>query len=187
MNLINRTLLSVREIIFGLEDGLVSTLGVVTGVAEGTNNQAIIILTGLVIVSVESLSMAAGVYLSNKSENQFLARRLKLKRKKVHDIKDHLEELDDKRPLSDSSFMFFSYFVGGSIPVLPYLFLQPASGVVVSVFLTVATLFAIGAVKGKIVGVSILRSGLEMMAVSIAAAGIGFTVGKVAGQLLPIN
>lgn len=184
MSLINRALSSVREVIFGLEDGLVSTLGVVTGVAEGTNDQAIVILTGLVVIMVESLSMAAGTYLSNKSENQLFARVLKPKGKKIHDVKDHLKELDDKRPIQASMVMFFSYFVGGSVPVFPYFFLPPTSGLVMSVFLTVIALFIVGAVKGKIVGVSALRSGLEMMVVSTVAAGVGFVIGRVARQLL---
>jgi len=61
---------SIREVIFGMEDGLVSTLGVITGIAAGTENSFIVVLTGFVVVCVESLSMAAGTYLSSKSLHQ---------------------------------------------------------------------------------------------------------------------
>lgn len=186
MNLVKRVLGSVREVIFGLEDGLVSTLGVVTGVAEGTENQAVVILTGLVVIFVESLSMAAGIYLSNKTENQFLVQRLKSRGKRIHDLKDHLKELNDKRPGQASMFMFVSYFAGGSVPVLPYFFFQPMAAVLVSVLVTVTVLFIIGAVKGRIVGIPSFRSGLEMMVVSAAAAGVGLVVGRMARQLLPV-
>lgn len=59
---------TIREIVFGLEDGMVSTMGAVTGIAAGTGNHFVVILSGIVIVSVEAISMAVGSYLSNKSE-----------------------------------------------------------------------------------------------------------------------
>ena len=51
-----RTQLPTREIIFGLEDGIISTLGVLVGIAIGTNNKSLIILSGVVVIFVESLS-----------------------------------------------------------------------------------------------------------------------------------
>jgi len=60
----------IREIVFGFEDSLVSTLGVVTGVAAGTQSQFVVMLTGVVLIFVEGLSMAAGSYLSSKSARE---------------------------------------------------------------------------------------------------------------------
>ncbi len=65
-----------REMIFGLDDGVVSTLGAITGIAIGTGSAYIVILSGLVIIAVETLSMAAGTYLSSKSEREILERYL---------------------------------------------------------------------------------------------------------------
>ncbi|MFA5791430.1 MAG: VIT1/CCC1 transporter family protein [Candidatus Paceibacterota bacterium] len=59
-----------REIFFGIEDGMVSTLGSITGIAIGSNNHATVILAGIVIVSVESISMGIGSYLSNHSQEE---------------------------------------------------------------------------------------------------------------------
>lgn len=58
----------LREVVFGMEDGMVSTMGAITGIAIGTSDPFVIILAGFVIISVESISMAVGSYLSNKSE-----------------------------------------------------------------------------------------------------------------------
>lgn len=60
----------IREIVFGFEDSLVSTLGVITGVAAGTQNAKIVIMTGCVLIVVEALSMSAGSYLSSKSARE---------------------------------------------------------------------------------------------------------------------
>ncbi|MFA6042695.1 MAG: VIT1/CCC1 transporter family protein [Patescibacteria group bacterium] len=60
----------IREVVFGIEDSLVSTMGVITGVAGGTASKGTVIMTGLVVVVVEAVSMAAGSYLSSKSKRQ---------------------------------------------------------------------------------------------------------------------
>lgn len=71
----------LREIVFGLEDGMVSTLGAITGIGIGSNNHYVIILSGMVIISVESISMAIGSYLSNRSV-------LELEKKEIKEEKD---------------------------------------------------------------------------------------------------
>lgn len=68
---------SLRDAVFGVQDGLISTLGALTGIAAGTQNKNAVAIAGLVIITVESLSMAAGSYLSSKSQKQLLERLLK--------------------------------------------------------------------------------------------------------------
>lgn len=60
----------IREGVFGLEDGMVSTLGAVTGIATATGDYYTTILAGCVVISVESIAMAVGSYLSSKSEKE---------------------------------------------------------------------------------------------------------------------
>lgn len=66
----------IRDAVFGTQDGLVSTLGALTGIAAGTANPSTVVIAGFVIVAVESLSMAAGSYLSSKAQRQYLQRLL---------------------------------------------------------------------------------------------------------------
>jgi len=67
----------LREAVFGTQDGLISTLGALTGIAEGTQSGQAVIIAGVVIIVVESLSMAAGSYLSSKSQREYLERLLR--------------------------------------------------------------------------------------------------------------
>jgi len=60
----------LRSIVFGFQDALVSTTGVIAGVAAGTNDKQLVILASLVAITVESLSMGAGQYMSEKSVHQ---------------------------------------------------------------------------------------------------------------------
>lgn len=75
----------IRDLIFGLEDSLVSTLGVVIGVAAGTADRSVVILSGLVLVAVEAISMAAGSFLSSKSHRQMLERAINEEKQEIED------------------------------------------------------------------------------------------------------
>ncbi|MBI4003794.1 MAG: VIT1/CCC1 transporter family protein [Candidatus Omnitrophica bacterium] len=67
----------LRDAVFGTQDGLISTLGALTGIAAGTGSPTAVVVAGFVIIVVESLSMAAGSYLSSKSQREYLERLLK--------------------------------------------------------------------------------------------------------------
>ena len=67
---------SIREVVFGMEDGMVSTLGAVTGIAVGSQDPFTVILAGCVIITVESISMGMGSYISSLSEQDIIKRML---------------------------------------------------------------------------------------------------------------
>lgn len=67
----------IRVLVFGLEDGMVSTMGAITGIAAGTQNYFTVVLSGFVIVAVESISMAVGSYLSSESGRSIDERKIK--------------------------------------------------------------------------------------------------------------
>jgi len=67
----------LREAVFGTQDGLISTVGALTGIAAGTQAREPVVIAGFVIIVVESLSMAAGSYLSSKSQREYLERLLR--------------------------------------------------------------------------------------------------------------
>ncbi len=79
---------TIRELVFGMEDGMVSTLGSITGIAAATKDPFTTILAGLVIIAVESISMAVGSYLSSKSVKDVEERKLMEERQ---ELKDHPE------------------------------------------------------------------------------------------------
>lgn len=87
---------SLREIVFGLEDGMVSTLGAITGIGIASDNHYVIILSGLVIISVESVSMAVGAYLANRSVIEVEKKEVRQEKKEVaNQPKEERQELED--------------------------------------------------------------------------------------------
>lgn len=163
---------SLRELIFGMEDGLVSTLGVITGIASGTESQKVIVLSGTILILVESLSMAAGTYLSNKAEQE----------------QEKLEKFSDTHlhPILGMLVMGISYCLAGAVPLIPYLFLPVNQAISVSIALTIVTLFAVGFYKGKVTKTSPGRSGIEMVIVSLIAAVAGYLIGYWGSILLQL-
>lgn len=151
----------LRSSLFGFEDALVSTTGMVVGISFGTANPKFILLAAFVTVAVEAVSMAAGEFLSDEA---------------VH-------ELDKKTP-KDNTFlsavvMFTSYGVGGLIPVVPVIFLPHTQAIVGSIVAASVGLFILGFIKGKIVKVDKIRSAFEMLVVGGIAAAIGIVVGLI--------
>ena len=148
----------LRATVFGFEDSLVSTTGLIAGMSAGTSNGRIILLAGLVAVAVEALSMGSGQYLSERAAQQA----------NPHE-KDSVA--------IGAALMFFSYLFAGLIPILPIILLPLPGAVVVSVLSAIVGLFVLGYVKGKMVRVAPVRSAMEMVIVGGGAALIGIGVG----------
>jgi len=76
----------VRDMIFGANDGLVSTLAFVAGVAGAITDPYIVLLSGVAELFAGTISMAAGAYQSSKSELEVLekeSQKKKLKKRRT--------------------------------------------------------------------------------------------------------
>ena len=58
----------LREVVFGAQDGLLSTVALVTGVAVAVENQTTILVAGLAAAIPGMLSMATGAFLGSRAE-----------------------------------------------------------------------------------------------------------------------
>ena len=61
----------IRQVVFGANDGIVSVFALLAGIAGADQSPAIILLTLLAATIAGALSMAAGEYVSGKSERNF--------------------------------------------------------------------------------------------------------------------
>jgi VIT1/CCC1 family predicted Fe2+/Mn2+ transporter len=76
---------SVRAAIFGANDGLVSNLSLVLGVAAAGSSRDTLVLTGLAGLLAGASSMAVGEYSSVASQRDLLARQVALERREIAD------------------------------------------------------------------------------------------------------
>src|SRR5881628_4158376 len=73
----------VREAIFGAQDGLVSTLAVVSTVSGATNDRYPVLIAGIAAGLAGIFSMAAGEYLSSKSQREIALAQIAGERERV--------------------------------------------------------------------------------------------------------
>jgi vacuolar iron transporter family protein len=67
----------IREFVFGVQDGLISTVGLLAGIQGATESNAVVIITGLTAMFAGAISMAAGSYLSSSAEKEIFDKELR--------------------------------------------------------------------------------------------------------------
>jgi VIT1/CCC1 family predicted Fe2+/Mn2+ transporter len=67
----------IREFVFGIQDGLISTVGLLTGVQGATASNTVVIITGLTAMCAGAISMAAGSYLSSSAQKEIFDKELR--------------------------------------------------------------------------------------------------------------
>jgi len=154
----------LRNFIFGAEDSLVSTVGLLSGVSFAGATSRTIIVSGIILILVEALSMAAGVYIAEDSTNEL-----------DHDKEDN--------QFSDALTMFFTYILVGLVPLAAYLFTQNTrTAFYWSIFLTLIVLFLLGVFKGYYVKSHPLKSALKITLIG----GLVILVAIIVGSLVKI-
>ena len=164
--MISRSPSVLRNFIFGVEDSLVSTVGLLSGIAITEVSRNYVILTGVVLIFVEAFSMAMGSILSEHSANEY----------------EKQKEISIKGSVKGGLIMFSSYFVSGFIPLSPYIFLRNNSAFSVSIALSIVALGLLGVFSGKISKTSIFSNVLKM----VLLGGVAIVVGVVVGNLVNI-
>jgi vacuolar iron transporter family protein len=61
---------SIRNVIYGVNDGLTATLGVLAGVGGASANSRVVLIGGLSAMVASAVSMAGGAYLASKSQRE---------------------------------------------------------------------------------------------------------------------
>lgn len=154
-------LLYFRNFVFGVEDGLVSTVGLLSGVAIAGVARETIILTGLILILVEGFSMAVGSFLSESSEEDYRAQ----------------AQVAHGRAEASGAVMFVSYLVAGFIPLAPYLIFSGVTAIAASVVFSFVALFALGIFGGRISHTGALRGAFRMTIIGGFAVALGVGVG----------
>ena len=68
--------------------------------------------------------------------------------------------------------------IGAFIPVAPFLFTEGLSAIWISFALAMFSHFAVGAARSLFTGRGLIRSGIDMFAVGLGVAGVGYLVGE---------
>ena len=151
-----------RNFIFGVEDSLVSTVGLLAGIVAAGAARSQIILTGVVLICVEGFSMGVGSFLSERSAQEYMA-----------------ESGGERMSARAAVIMLFSYCAAGLVPLFPYILWEPGTAFWLSIIFSIVALLALGLAGGRTTKTSVWKSGLRMALLGGIAIAIGAAVGTI--------
>ena len=161
----------IRDLVYGAIDGIITTFAVVAGVSGGNLSAGVILIVGVANLSADGLSMGVGNYLGIRSEEGV---------RKAQQLPEQ-----EAQPGRHGLATFIAFVVAGIVPLTPYFL--PSFGTsqfALSIALTMASLFGVGALRSIVTVESWWRSGLEILglglAVAVAAYGTGMLIARIA-------
>jgi len=153
----------IKSIVYGGLDGIITTFAVVSGVIGAQLNPSIILILGFANLIADGISMGVGDYLSSKAEQE----------------KRHRKS---RGAIINGMVTFGSFVIFGFVPLLFFILAQfwnmfelymfPGS-----IFLTAATLLALGYLKARVVKVPPVISSLETLVIGGVAAIVAYLIG----------
>jgi VIT1/CCC1 family predicted Fe2+/Mn2+ transporter len=155
------------DLVYGANDGIITTLAVVSGVTGAALSPTVILILGFANLVADGFSMGASNLLSRRSD--------------VH--AGAIPTLAAAAGHGLATFLGFT--LSGLVPLLAYLLpwfdeVRFAAATAMALL----TLFAIGAGRAVFTGRGWLLSGLEMLAVGALAAGVAYGVGALGAALV---
>lgn len=164
----------LRDLIYGANDGIITTFAVVAGVAGADLETPVVLILGFANLVADGFSMGASNYLSIRS----------------HEAVREAEGLGIEEPhaFRHGGATFLAFLTAGIVPLLAYVLpLAAADRFSVAVTLTLLTLFGVGASRTFVTDRSWWRSGFEMLAVGAVAATVAYLLGAFLAQLTGVS
>lgn len=153
----------LRDLVYGANDGIITTFAVVSGVAGASLPPRTALVLGVANLLADGFSMGAGAFLSIRSDEAVRATRG--------------EPPAEPFPARHGTATFLAFATAGTVPLVPYVLAAPERRFAVAVAATLATLFAVGAMRAWVTRLRWWLAGLEVLAVGALAAGVSFAVG----------
>jgi len=162
----------IRDMVYGANDGIITTFAVVAGVTGGALSPRAVLIVGAANLFADGLSMGVGNYLSIRSNESARA---------AEDLPE-----EEANPARHGIATFLAFFVAGAIPLMPYVTpLVDGRRLTVSILLTFGALFLIGALRSLVTVDRWWAAGLEMLALGAVVAVGAYASGAFVSWLVP--
>jgi VIT1/CCC1 family predicted Fe2+/Mn2+ transporter len=154
------------DLVYGANDGIITTFAVVSGVVGADLSRTIILILGFANLFADGISMGASNYLARRSHAE------------------PTERATRKEAFRHACATLFAFIAAGILPLIAYLLpLSGGQSFIAAIALTAGALFSVGAARSLITGLSPLRSGLEMLLVGSLAAIAAYFIGAFASAI----
>jgi VIT1/CCC1 family predicted Fe2+/Mn2+ transporter len=159
----------IRDVVYGANDGIITTFAVVTGVAGGGLSALAVLVIGAANLAADGVSMGVGNLLAIRADERAReAARL-----------PELEAFPWKHGLATMG----AFIVAGAVPLIPYIVPGIETKVLSSTVLTLVSLFALGASRSLVTIDRWWRSGLETLLLGVVVAIAAYGAGAIASAL----
>ena len=153
----------VGDLVYGANDGILTTFAVVAGVTGGALSAATVIVVGMANLVADGLSMGVGNYLGIRARESALERRGRPQ--------------EEAQPARHGFATFVAFVVAGSVPLLPYLVPGAGDEFIPSACLAFGALFGVGAARSLVTASRWWISGLEMLGLGVLVAVVAYATG----------
>ena len=161
----------LRDLVYGANDGIITTYAVVAGAAGGALSGRAVLIVGTANLIADGLSMAVGNYLGIRSQES--VRRAQ-----------RLPE-EEASPARHGIAVFLAFATAGALPLAPYLVpsLSVEVRVILATTLTLAALFVVGSLRAAVTDQRWWLAGLEMLGLGIVVAAVAYAAGAVVSSI----
>lgn len=153
----------IRDLVYGANDGIITTFAVVSGVAGGQLSHLAVLVVGTANLAADGVSMGVGNFLAIRADER--AREA-----------EGLPELE-RHPWKHGLATLLAFVVAGAVPLMPYVVLR-TSPLIVSTVMTFTTLFVLGALRALVTKDRWWQTGLETFALGTVVAGAAYAAGR---------
>ena len=161
----------IRDVVYGANDGLITTFAVVVGAVGGGLSPRAMLILGTANLFADGLSMGVGNYLSIRSHESALAAQN--------------APQEEARPARHGVATLLAFVAAGAVPLGPFALGAAAGpGLAWSIALTFVMLFTVGALRGLVTVERWWIAGLEMLLLGAAVASAAYASGAAASRLI---
>jgi len=160
----------IRDLVYGANDGLITTFAVVSGVAGGSLAIVAVVVVGTANLVADGISMGVGNFLSIRADER------------AREAAGLAEQ--EAFPWKHAVATFVAFVVAGAIPLLPYLVPQLERRLFWSSACTFGALFAFGAARALVTADRWWRSGVETLALGVVVAVAAYGAGVLGAAIV---
>jgi VIT1/CCC1 family predicted Fe2+/Mn2+ transporter len=161
----------IRDLVYGANDGVITTFAVVAGVTGGALTPVTVLVLGVANLLADGLSMGVGNYLGIRSDER---------------VREELQLPEQEAfPIRHGAATFGSFVIAGAVPLVPYVL--PGIGThrfALSTGLSLAVLFTVGAARARVGTGAWWSNGLEMLGLGAFVGAVAYGAGGFVAWLL---
>jgi VIT1/CCC1 family predicted Fe2+/Mn2+ transporter len=159
------------DVIYGANDGIITTFAVVAGVTGGALSARAVLIVGAANLVADGLSMGVGNYLSIRSNESAL---------EAQDLPEQ-----EARPARHGFATFLAFVFIGALPLVPYVLPDiQVDRFFLSVLVTLASLFLVGASRAVVTVDRWWIAGLEMLVLGVIVAAAAYGSGSLVAGIV---